>query len=64
MSQESLAELLRYAAALFSQADGAPVEHATRRGWLDSEGRITEAGKEAARALADQEGTRSAFRIG
>ena len=37
---------------------------AVAKGWLDDNGVPTDEGKEAARALTDQRGTRSAFRIG
>ncbi|MEO1014114.1 MAG: hypothetical protein AAFX08_02895 [Pseudomonadota bacterium] len=64
MTQEPLDALLGYAAALYSEADGAPIDHARRQGWVDDDGQITKAGKDALKALSEQKGTRSAFRIG
>jgi hypothetical protein len=36
---------------------------ATDHGWLDASGRLTDAGDQLARALAQQNGTRSVFRV-
>lgn len=64
MNEDPVSTILRYAAAMYGEAEGGAAIQATRQGWLDSDGRITKAGREMAEALADQKGTRSAFRIG
>ncbi|MBI1393684.1 MAG: hypothetical protein GC152_13170 [Alphaproteobacteria bacterium] len=64
MTEDPVSTLLRYAAAMYGQADGGPAEQAQKRGWVDAEGRITKAGSELVEALAEQKGTRSAFRLG
>ncbi|MHA7872299.1 MAG: hypothetical protein ACX939_08120 [Hyphococcus sp.] len=40
------------------------LDYARQQGWLDENGAVTKAGREAATALRDQQHTRSAFRIG
>ena len=64
MSEDVVATIIRYAAAMFGEKEVAAAEAARRQGWLDEEGRPTKAGRELVEAIADQKGTRSVFRIG
>jgi hypothetical protein len=55
--------ILQFASLVSGQNDPAAViAYALERGWIDAAGDPTPAGMELDRALADQAGTRSAFR--
>jgi hypothetical protein len=55
--------ILQFASLVSGQNDPAAViAYALERGWIDAAGDPTPAGIELDRALADQAGTRSAFR--
>jgi hypothetical protein len=55
--------LLQFTVMVSGRSEPAEVmAYAVERGWLDADGNITPAGIELEKALADQSGTRSAFR--
>jgi hypothetical protein len=55
--------ILQFTVMVSGRSDPADVRaYAVERGWLDADGNITPAGIELEKALADQAGTRSAFR--
>ncbi len=55
--------LLQFAALVSGQNNpSAAMAYAVERGWIDAAGNATPAGMELEKALADQAGTRSAFR--
>ena len=55
--------LLQFTVMVSGRSEPAEVmAYAVERGWLDADGKITQAGIELEKALADQSGTRSAFR--
>ena len=57
--------LLEFSGRLITDAGAETAESvAASRGWLDEQGKPTRAGLDVARAFADQQKTRSAFRIG
>lgn len=54
--------LLQFTVMVSGRSEPAEVmAYAVERGWLDADGKITQAGIELEKALADQSGTRSAF---
>lgn len=62
-SQDGRNSLLQFTVMVSGRSDPAEVmAYAVERGWLDADGNITPAGIELEKALADQSGTRSAFR--
>jgi len=63
MQRDYLAVLTHYATLLFPGAKPDLAEMQDR-GWVDENGCITSAGKDAAQALIDQSGTRTALRVG
>ena len=58
--------LLAVFASGLAGAEGAdcPLQCAQERGWVDANGVPTPEGRELSRALSDQQGTRSVFRLG
>jgi hypothetical protein len=61
---DDVAVVLTFSQMLASGESKARVEvFAAERGWLDGEGRPTEAGRQLARALQQQRGTRTVFRL-
>jgi hypothetical protein len=61
---DDLSVVLGFAQMLSGGANGDEVSRlATDRGWLDGSGRLTAAGDQLARALQQQNGTRTVFRV-
>lgn len=64
MGSEASDLLSVFAHSLAGDGDSSPLECAQERGWVDAEGEPTVEGLDLSRALAEQSGTRSAFRMG
>ena len=61
---DDLSVVLGFAQMLSEGGNVDEVSHlATDRGWLDASGRLTAAGNQLARALQQQSGTRTIFRV-
>ena len=61
---DDLSVVLGFAQMLSGGGNVDEVSHlATDRGWLDARGRLTAAGDQLARALQQQGGTRTVFRV-
>ncbi|MEL6112768.1 MAG: hypothetical protein AAFR20_08185 [Pseudomonadota bacterium] len=65
MDKETIYLLETFAAQMSGGMEGkSGRECAQAQGWLDADGNITPEGRDAAKAFGEQDGTRSAFRIG
>jgi hypothetical protein len=62
-SADPLTVVLTFSQMLSSGRDADATRFAAEHGWLDKEGQPTEAGRQLSRALLQQRGTRSVFRL-